>query len=129
DLVCWIRADQTPLIRSSLAGLAESLGLPAPSASGIDLTTRAVLDALRRGEPYSRWLLIFDNADQPEELLPFIPGGPGDVLITSRNHRWDPVVDTIPLDVFERAESIRFLLKRVPKRFAEADADKLAESL
>ena len=129
DLVCWIRADQTPLIRSSLAGLAEYLGLPAPSASGIDLTTRGVLDALRRGEPYSRWLLIFDNADQPEELLPFIPGGPGDVLITSRNHRWGPVVDTIPLDVFERAESVQFLLKRVPKRLAEADADRLAESL
>jgi hypothetical protein len=129
DLVCWIRADQTPLIRSSLAGLAEPLGLPAPSASGIDLTTRAVLDALRRGEPFSRWLLIFDNADQPEELQPFIPGGPGDVLITSRNHRWGPVVDTIPLDVFERAESLRFLLKRVPKRLTEADADKLAEGL
>jgi hypothetical protein len=129
DLVCWIRADQTPLIRSSLAGLAESLGLPAPSASGIDLTTRSVLDALRRGEPFSRWLLIFDNADQPEELQPFIPSGPGDVLITSRNHRWGPVVETIPLDVFERAESVRFLLKRVPKRLSETDADKLAESL
>ena len=130
DLVCWIRADQALLIRSSLAGLAEPLGLPAPSASGIDLTTQAVLDALRRGEPYSRWLLIFDNADQPEGLLPFIPsGGPGDVLITSRNQRWDPVVETIPLDVFERAESVQFLLKRVPKRLAEADAGKLAESL
>jgi Tetratricopeptide repeat len=129
DLVCWIRADQTPLVRASLAGLAEPLGLPAPSATGIDLTTRAVLDALRRGEPYTRWLLIFDNADQPEELQPFIPSGPGDVLITSRNHRWGPVVDTIPLNVFERAESVQFLLKRVPKRLTETDADKLAESL
>ena len=130
DLVCWIRADQTPLVRASLAGLAEPLGLPAPSATGIDLTTRAVLDALRRGEPYTRWLLIFDNADQPEELLPFVPiTGPGDVLITSRNQRWGPVVDTIPLNVFERAESVQFLLKRVPKRLTETEADKLAESL
>src|SRR6202035_4550546 len=125
----WIRADQTPLIRSSLAGLAEYLGLPAPPASGIALTTRAVLDALRRGEPYSRWLLIFDNADQPEELLPFIPGGPGDVLITSRNHRWGPIVETIALDVFERAESVQFLRKRGPKSLTDEDADRLAESL
>ena len=88
-----------------------------------------MLDALRRGEPYGRWLLIFDNADQPEELLPFIPSGPGDVLITSRNHRWQPVVDTVQLDVFERAESIQFLIKRVPKRLTEADADRLAEEL
>jgi len=129
DLVCWIRADQTLLVRAALAGLAGHLGLQAPSASGIDQTTASVLDALRRGEPYSRWLLIFDNADQPEELLPFIPSGPGDVLITSRNHRWGPVVETIALDVFEREESIQFLLKRVPKHLAEADADQLAEDL
>ena len=31
DLVCWIRADQMPLVRSSLAGLAAALGLE-PSA-------------------------------------------------------------------------------------------------
>jgi Tetratricopeptide repeat len=129
DLVCWIRADQTPLVRSALAGLAGHLGLAAPSASGIDLTTQGVLDALRRGEPYSRWLLIFDNADQPEELRPFIPGGPGDVLITSRNHRWGPIVETIALDVFQRRESIQFLLKRGPRRLTEKDADRLAESL
>jgi tetratricopeptide (TPR) repeat protein len=129
DLVCWIRADQTPLIRSTLAGLATDLGVAAPSASGIDATTNAVLDALRRGEPFRRWLLIFDNADQPEELLPFIPGGPGDVLITSRNHRWGPIVETIALDVFKRQESIQFLLKRGPKRLTDTDADRLAESL
>ena len=129
DLVCWIRADQTPLIRASLASLARHLGLGAPSVSGMEQTTTDVLDALRRGEPYRRWLLIFDNADQPEDLQPFIPGGPGDVLITSRNHRWGSIVDTIALDVFERAESIQFLLKRVPKRLAEADANQLSEAL
>jgi tetratricopeptide (TPR) repeat protein len=128
DLVCWIRADQMPLVRSSLAGLAAALGLE-PSATGIDLTTSGVLNALRRGEPYGRWLLIFDHADQPEELLPFIPSGPGDVLITSRNHRWRSVVETVQLDVFERTESIQFLIKRVPKGLTEADADRLAEKL
>ncbi len=128
DLVCWIRADQLPLVRSSLAGLAAALGLE-PSATVIDLTTSGVLNALRRGEPYSRWLLIFDHADQPEELLPFIPSGPGDVLITSRNHRWRSVVETVQLDVFERTESIQFLIKRVPKGLTEADADRLAEKL
>jgi tetratricopeptide (TPR) repeat protein len=129
DLVCWIRADQTSLVRSSLARLASALHLDAPSASGIDVTTAGVLDALRRGEPYDRWLLIFDNADQPDELIPYIPNGPGDVLITSRNHSWGPIVDTITLDVFERAESIEFLIKRVPKGLGEADADRLAEKL
>jgi tetratricopeptide (TPR) repeat protein len=128
DLVCWIRADQMPLVRSSLAGLAAALGL-VPSASGMDLTTAEVLDALRRGEPYDRWLLIFDNADDPAELLPFIPSGPGDVLITSRNHRWQPIVDTVSLDVFDRPESVQFLRKRVPNRLTDDDANRLAEAL
>jgi tetratricopeptide repeat protein len=129
DLVCWIRADQTLLVRSALAALAPDLGLDPPSASGIDQATAGVLDALRRGEPYDRWLLIFDNADRPDDLLPFIPTGDGDVLITSRNHEWGPLVATMALDVFERPESVQFLLKRVPKGLTEADANRLAEGL
>jgi len=128
DLVCWVRADQMPLVRSSLAALGAAVGLE-PSANGIDLTTAGVLDALRLGEPYSRWLLIFDNAAQPEDLLPLIPSGPGDVLITSRNHRWQSEVDTVPLDVFERKESLTFLQRRVPNRLSAVDANRLAEKL
>ncbi|HTU72384.1 MAG TPA: FxSxx-COOH system tetratricopeptide repeat protein [Trebonia sp.] len=128
DLVCWIRADQMPLVRSSLAALGAAVGLE-PSVNGIDLTTAGVLDALRLGEPYSRWLLIFDNADQPEDLLPLIPSGPGDVLITSRNHRWQSEVSTVPLDVFERGESVSFLQKRVSSRLSAVDANRLSEKL
>lgn len=129
DLVCWVRADQTLLVRAALAALAPDLGLDPPSASGIDQAMAGVLDALRRGEPYDRWLLIFDNADRPGDLLPLIPSGGGDVLITSRNHAWGPLVDTMALDVFERPESIQFLLKRAPKGLTSEDADRLAEGL
>jgi hypothetical protein len=82
ELVWWISADQLPLVRASLAALAVQLGLDSALATGIEGATAAALDALRRGEPYSRWLLIFDNADQPEDLEPLIPQGPGHVLIT-----------------------------------------------
>ena len=88
-----------------------------------------MLDALRRGEPYSRWLLVFDNADQPEDINDLIPPGPGDVLITSRNHRWESVIRTVPMDVFLREESRDFLLKRVRRGLTEADADRLAKEL
>ena len=50
-------------MRTSLAG---RLGLEAAASVGIEGTEAAVLDALRKGEPYRRWLLIFDNADQPQ---------------------------------------------------------------
>ena len=129
DVVRWVPADQLPLVRASLAALAGQLGLTSTRATGIDSAVVAVLDALRRGEPYSRWLLIFDNADQPEDLEPLIPQGPGDVLITSRNHRWQSVVETVQMDVFTRQESTEFLLRRIPKGLADSDADRLAESL
>jgi tetratricopeptide (TPR) repeat protein len=130
ELVWWIPADQAALIQSSLAQLAGHLGLPAATASGIEGAATATLDALRRGDPYRRWLLIFDNADQPEELTGVIPrDGPGDVLITSRNHRWQSVVETVSVDVFDRVESIEFLGKRVPSGLSETDGSSLASEL
>lgn len=129
DLVWWIPADQPPLVRSSLAALAPQLGLAPATASGIDAAAAGVLDALRKGLPYRRWLLIFDNADQPEELNEIIPRGPGDVLITSRNPRWQSVVDTVSIDVFSREESIEFLGKRVPIGLDPDNADRLAAEL
>jgi hypothetical protein len=129
DLVWWIPADQLPSVRASLASLAPRLGLDTASPTGVDGAIAAVLEALGRGEPYSRWLLIFDNADQPEEINDLIPRGPGDVLITSRNHRWQSVINTVPMDVFTRAESKEFLGKRVAKGLSEPEADRLAEQL
>ncbi len=129
ELVWWISADQPVLLRSSLAALAPHLGLPSATAIGIEDCASAVIDALQRGEPYGRWLLIFDNADRPEDLHGLLPKGSGHILITSRNHGWQAVVDTVAVDVFTRAESIAFLKKRVPQRIADEDADRLAEEL
>ncbi len=129
DLVWWIAADQLPTVRGSLAELAQKLNLEASPAAGVDGLIAAVREALRRGEPYERWLIIFDNADQPEEIKDLIPAGSGDVLITSRNHRWEAVIRTVPMDVFQPRESRDFLLKRVRKGLTGADADRLAKEL
>jgi len=131
DLVWWIPADQPVLLRSSLATLAPHLGLPSATAIGIEDCAVAVIDALNRGHPYDRWLLIFDNADKPEDLRGLLPKGPGHILITSRNSRWQAMdqVDTVAVDVFTRAESVEFIKKRVPSQIDEADADQLAEEL
>jgi tetratricopeptide (TPR) repeat protein len=129
ELVWWIPADQPILVRSWLAALAPHLGLEPATTIGIEDATNAVLDALRRGVPYRNWLLIFDNADEPEEINDVVPRGPGHVLITSRNHRWTSVADTVAVDVFTREESVEFLRKRVPHAITEAEADQVAEEL
>lgn len=129
DVVWWIPSDQAFLVKTALAELAPNLGLPTAAVSGIDDAAKDALDALRRGEPYSKWLLVFDNADQPEDLLDLIPRDLGHVLITSRNHRWGSLVDAIPVDVFRREESVEFLGKRVRNAISEDDAARLAEEL
>jgi hypothetical protein len=129
DVVWWIPADQLPLVRASLAALAARLGLESASSSGIEGAASAALDALRRGLPYSRWLLIFDNADQPEDFPDLIPQGPGDVLITSRNPRWDSRAETVQMNVFSRTESVDFLRKRAPVNITDLEANLLADKL
>jgi tetratricopeptide (TPR) repeat protein len=129
DVVWWIPSEQLPLVRSSLAALAEKLGLEGAQAAGIDGAMTAALNALRLGKPYGRWLLVFDNADQPEDFREYIPRGPGDVLITSRNHRWRASIETVQVDVFTRAESQTFLRKRVPIEISDRDTNRLADKL
>jgi tetratricopeptide (TPR) repeat protein len=129
DLVWWIPSDQLPSVRASLAALAARLRLDSSAGTGIDGAIAAVIEALRVGDPYRRWLLVFDNADQPEDIRHLIPDGPGDVLITSRNHRWQSVINAVPMDVFPRQESKEFLLKRVPRGLSDVDAGRLAEEL
>lgn len=127
DLVWWIPAHQPALVRSYLADLAPGLGLPPPSISGTDEAARAVLRALNRGEPHKRWLLVFDNAIEPAKLTDLIPGGPGHVLLTTRNYGWRNQVETLEIDVFQRAESVEFLRRRVS--ITEAEAGRLADAL
>lgn len=129
DVVWWIPAEQLSLVRASLAQLASQLGFDAAAATGIEGAANAALDALRRGEPYDRWLLIFDNADQPEDFPEYIPEGPGDVLITSRNPRWGSRAETVQMNVFSRQESMEFLRKRAPLGISDADADLLSDKL
>jgi MinD-like ATPase involved in chromosome partitioning or flagellar assembly/tetratricopeptide (TPR) repeat protein len=126
DLVWWVPSEQRDLINPSLADLAQHLGVrPADSTAE---TVQAVREALRRGRPYDRWLLIFDNADEPGELEDFFPGGPGHVIVTSRNPAWSKLAEPVAVDVFSRRESLDYLQRRVQSLSVE-DATLVASEL
>jgi HJR/Mrr/RecB family endonuclease len=127
DVVWKIPSTQAPLVRSSLAALAGRLDIDL--ALGIEGAATAVADALRRGIPYNRCLLIFDGANDPEDIVHVIPDGPSHVLVTSRNPRWRGVVNAIEVGLFSRSESIEFVNRRTDRAISENDCDLLASEV
>lgn len=128
DLIWWVEAEQADFISTSLALLARQLGLPTgDSVPDADWATR---EALRRGEPFNRWLLVFDNVVNPRELDPYLPdlpsAGTGHIVITSRNQDWASRANPLEVDVFSRTESVHHLTRRVAGLSVE-DASAIAE--
>ena len=124
DLAWWINAEQGGLIGDQVAALGLALGCVQPGA-GTEAVRMAVLAELRhRG----RWLLVFDNAEDPADVAPWLPGGGGHVLITSRHRGWDEVAAPVEVDVLARAESMAILQTRVSV-LSGTDADRLAAEL
>jgi tetratricopeptide (TPR) repeat protein len=126
DLVWWIPAEQPDQIRTALSTLARRLGLRV--GDNVAEAAELAREALRRNEPFSRWMLIFDNADDPRELANYLPGGGGHVLITSRNQAWAQLAAPVELDVFTSAESVEHLMRRVPG-ISHEDAFKISTAL
>ncbi len=126
DIVWYVRAEHPTVAREDVAQLARKLDLPISDDLGE--TVQLALDALRRGVPHRRWLLIFDNAGDPAGLHRLLPAGQGHVLVTSRNIDWRATAEVLEVDVYQRAESVRFMRRRTP-RLSEAEADRVAERL
>lgn len=138
DVIWWVQCGQPQFVDTNLVDLGSALAerykvqvLPTPSVTA-EADALAVAKALSHGNPTDRWLLVFDNADQPDAVRKFIPdtdpNGTGHVLITSRNRSWDHHTPTLDIDVFKREESIAHLQQRVPG-ISHEDADVLAEAL
>ncbi|MFJ8011070.1 FxSxx-COOH system tetratricopeptide repeat protein [Streptomyces sp. NPDC096339] len=126
DLVWWIPAQNRDMVREHLAALAPALGLMiGPSHES---RIRGVLAELSRHDGL-RWLIVLDNADDPEGVRDLVPSGPGHVLVTSHRQGWksEPVTH-LPVPVYARKESIDHLRSRIPG-IGITDAHNLSETL
>ncbi|WP_053697009.1 FxSxx-COOH system tetratricopeptide repeat protein [Streptomyces sp. NRRL F-5755] len=134
DVVWWIPAGGgPPAVRARLAALHDALAAPGATGTGGPAApadrARAVLGALRRGAPYSRWLIVLDGADDPRHTAGLLPSGPGHVLITSQHGGWAaPEGRVLQVPPFDRAESVRYVRRRLP-RVGRTEAELLAAEL
>src|SRR5690242_19340185 len=116
DIVWWVGAERPETVLAQFLTLAVELGWVSADEEP-EPVRRAVVRALHgRG----RWLLVFDSAERPADVAPWLPGGSGHVLITSTAQGWDDLAVPRPVDVFTRAESRAVLQGRVT---GLADAD------
>ncbi|MBT2524665.1 tetratricopeptide repeat protein [Streptomyces sp. ISL-99] len=123
DVIWWVNSDDRNIQRDRFGELAAELVLHSGSEPGERI--RAVRDALRRGEPYSRWLVIFDGWDDTEGANVLLPHGPGHTIVTSRNRGWGDHTDVLEVPSFDRAESTAYLMRRAP-HITSAQADEVA---
>jgi len=131
DLIWWLTCDQPALVDASLTDLGERLrnrfGLDVLPSSTATETARQVLELLSAGGP--RWLLVFDNADEIEPILPLLPKAGGQVLVTSRNRAWaEHGAHPIQIDLFTPEESVAHLRQRV-STIARDDAIRIAAAV
>ena len=129
DAILWVHADRTEKLAEGFSQMAISMGLV--SEDSVDAKNQVVTrdlvkgwlanpvrsySNLDKGVEYATWLVIFDNADDPDLLADFWPlNGPGCVLVTSR----DPLtkkngfstMDGIDLEPFSHEEGAELLVK------------------
>ena len=124
EAVLWARAETEAELVAGLVEIARVLDLPEKDAQEQEQAVQAVVRWL---EEKDSWLLVFDNADTPAMLAPYLPKSPkGHLLLTSRAPNFD-VLEVAPLrlELLSAKEAEWFLLERV-RRSDPADRERQA---
>ncbi len=105
EVVWWCRANDNTSMLSDLRELARSLKLAHDSTDALNAARAARRWCETGGE---RWLLVFDNATDPDSVVPWIPlTGNGVALITSRVNAWGSASHYLPVDRLDASNCLQ----------------------
>ena len=110
--VFWAQADTELELTGSYVEIARLMDLPLKDAENQDKTVQSVRRWLANEDG---WLLIFDNADSPQIVQPFLPREwRGHVLVTSRAQDFQDlgIVQPMEIETLSSEEAVAFLLLR-----------------
>jgi tetratricopeptide (TPR) repeat protein len=111
-LVAWVDARDSESLLAGMAAVVDATGLPdGGSGRGRADAGQAVRSWLEADG--SRCLLVFDDAEDPAVLRPFVPAaGAARVLITAACEPVAELGTSVPVDVFSAEEALAFLAGR-----------------
>jgi hypothetical protein len=117
----WIQAGSRQIAMVGLSELADRLAV---GDQNQERAVRRVLEELSRRQ---HWLIVFDGAHSPEDLIDLVPTGDGEVLITSVNPRWDTVAASMLVESFDTHRGADFLQQRTSDKDSHAAISLAAE--
>lgn len=145
DAIFWVQADDAEKLAVGFSQIATELGIIDPADIGNlvvsrDLALGWLLDPYKTMKDVeespdaaarAKWLLVFDNADDPELLRDYWPAaGEGSILITSR----DPLAKShfqsstgVDLKSFNLEEATSFILKLTDQESTKREQEPATE--
>ncbi|MCM1986937.1 tetratricopeptide repeat protein [Methanococcoides seepicolus] len=112
DFILWVTADSEDSIILNYVSIARLLNLSVKDDSDQKLVVSSVMNWLRTNED---WLLVFDNADNPDIIGNYLPiEYRGHILLTSRSQVFDKFGITTPIEVkkMQLEEAREFFIRR-----------------
>jgi V8-like Glu-specific endopeptidase len=109
DVIWWVRSELQETRLNDIVALGKALG-ETTSSMDASASLKATLDWLDR---YSGWLLVFDNAENPNQIRDLLPKARnGSIIITSRFGAWGAVAQILQVDSWSPTEAVAFLCQR-----------------
>ncbi|WP_126579944.1 FxSxx-COOH system tetratricopeptide repeat protein [Tengunoibacter tsumagoiensis] len=125
DVVLWAHAESLETLISSFLSIATLLKLPQRDKKEQDFILSDVKVWL---QTHQKWLLILDNADEPDLLSPFLPPSPGGhILLTTRAPGMQRLALTVEVHAFSAEQGALFLLQRAGLLLPKAALDQALE--